>query len=69
MVQLVGAEQNLRVLSQRDWDCTLASSILYSVFAEGAMNAVQKPLTAPSQCYWIKREASSLEEGRRDVCL
>lgn len=33
------------------------------------MNAVQKPLTAPSQCYWIKREASSLKEGRCDVCL
>lgn len=38
--------------------------LLFSLFAEGARNAVLKPLTAPSHSYGIKREPSSLEEGK-----
>lgn len=42
----------------------IAPRPFFSLFAEGARDAVLKPLTAPSHCCGIKREPSSLEEGK-----
>lgn len=49
--------------SDSEWE-RLGLYLASSLFAEVARNAALKPLTAPSYCCGIKKQPSSLEEGK-----